>query len=303
VVELSIVVPVYGCADCLVHLHQRLKTVLETITPHYEIIFVDDRSLDGSWNVIAELASQDSKVKSYRLSRNFGQHLAITAGFAQSSGQWIITMDCDLQDPPEKIPHLYEIAVREGYDIVFTRRKPEKISSLRRLASWLNFKLVGIFFTKEQDSSLTLLSRKVVDAYLQVQDQDRTHFHFILRWLGFNSAVVEYSRANRYSGLSSYNLRRLFKIAVNNLLQTTVFLKWIVYLGLLVSSSGFFYAIYLVYQYFYRSIYPGWTSLSVLILVIGGFILTSIGVASLYIGKIFEQESKFSQIWTSVPNK
>ena len=105
-IEVSVVVPVYGCASCLESLHERLKAVLDASTTSYEMVFVDDRSPDGSWTRLQELAARDRALRAYRLSRNFGQHVAITAGLAQSRGRWVVVMDCDLQDPPEEIPRL-----------------------------------------------------------------------------------------------------------------------------------------------------------------------------------------------------
>src|SRR5438552_3965694 len=119
---ISVVIPVYQCAGCLTELHTRLKSSLSKMTSSYEIIYVDDCSKDQAWDVIAKLAKNDDTVKALKLSRNFGQHLAITAGLSQSGGEWVVVMDCDLQDPPELIANLYE-AAQEGYDIVFARRK------------------------------------------------------------------------------------------------------------------------------------------------------------------------------------
>src|SRR5439155_11960878 len=121
-VELSVVVTVYNCRDCLRVLHQRLRKTIEPLTGSYEVVFVDDRSGDGSWEVLLELAGADPRVRLLRLSRNFGQHMAITAGLAETSGRWIVVTDCDLEDPPEQIQMLYAKAQR-GYDFVLSRRR------------------------------------------------------------------------------------------------------------------------------------------------------------------------------------
>ena len=120
-VELTVVVPVYGCADCLAVLHERLVRTLETTVESFEVVFVDDRSPDGSWALLCDLAERDERVRAIRLSRNFGQHAAITAGLTESTGRWTVVMDCDLQDPPEEIPRLLDKAAA-GYDIVLSRR-------------------------------------------------------------------------------------------------------------------------------------------------------------------------------------
>lgn len=289
-VELSVVVPVYGCSDSLRALHERVTRAVREITDSYEIVLVDDCDNRGSWEVSAELAMQDHAVKAYRLSRNFGQHAAITAGLAHSSGNWAVVMDCDLQDPPEKIPLLYRKAI-EGFDVVLARRKEKRHSLFRRMASRLYFKVLNTF-NKTLDGefgSFSIISRKVIDAFLQFQDRER-HYLFILQWVGFRTVSIEYEHAARHSGSSSYDLRRLIAHAFDGIFfQTTILLRWIVYLGFVVSGIGFLLAAYYVYMYLVHAIAPGFTSLAVLILVIGGFIIMSTGITGLYIGKVFDQ--------------
>ena len=140
-VEISVVVPVYKCAECLRHLHERLDLALAQIPGEHEIIFVDDRSPDESWDILRRLADQDDSVRLVRLSRNFGQHAAITAGIEFARGRWIVVMDCDLQDPPEDIPRLYARA-REGVEIVYARRTGRRgpmVSPSRRRACTSGF--------------------------------------------------------------------------------------------------------------------------------------------------------------------
>ena len=290
-VELSVVVPVYGCRESLRPLHQRLTAALRAITPSYEIVLVDDCDRQGSWEAAAELARADRAVKAFRLSRNFGQHAAITAGLAQCTGRWAVVMDCDLQDPPEMIGELYRAAAA-GSDIVLARRKRKHHSLFRRLAARVYFRLLRVLAAARLDGefgSFSIISRKVIDAFLRFQDRDR-HYLFILNWLGFPTATIEYEHAARHSGESSYSLDALIRHALGGLFfQTTVLLRWIVYAGFWISCSGFALAAYYIYMYFARSVNPGFTSLAVLILVIGGFIIMSTGVTGLYIGKVFEQ--------------
>jgi polyisoprenyl-phosphate glycosyltransferase len=290
-IELSVVIPVYGCRSCLADLYTRLKAVLDQVAPEHEIILVDDRSPDGSWERLRDMAERDLSIKALRLSRNFGQHAAITAGLAESRGQWVVVMDCDLQDPPEEIPQLYKKAC-EGFDIVFARRKQKKHSLYRRLAARAFFRIINFFNETNihgEHGSFSILSRHVVEAFLKLQDRDR-HYLFILHWLGFNAIDVEYEHAARHSGESSYSMRSLLKHAFNGVFfQTTSLLRWIVYAGFWISLSGVALTLYFIFLYFAYAIYPGWTSLAVLILLIGGFIISSTGIAGLYIGKIFEQ--------------
>jgi dolichol-phosphate mannosyltransferase len=291
VTEISVVIPTYGCVDCLQALYRRLTRTLQGMTASYQIVFVDDCSPDHAWPVLEALCRGDARVSAYRLSRNFGQQAAITAGLAQSCGRWVVVMDCDLQDPPEEIPRLYA-AAQAGHDVVFARRKRKQHSFFRRLAARAFFRVVNFFNRSNvqgEYGAFSMLSRKVVNAFLSLQDRDR-HYLLILYWLGFRSTEIEYEHAGRHAGKSAYTLGSLIKHAFDGIFfQTTSLLRYIVYLGFSVSACGVLLALYFVYLYFAHSIYPGWTSLAVLILVIGGFIILSSGVAGLYVGKIFEQ--------------
>ena len=290
-VELSVVIPVYRCAECLGALHERLVRALEPAVRSFEIVFVDDRSPDGSWAILAELAERDRRVRAIRLSRNFGQHAAITAGLAESRGDWTVVMDCDLQDPPEEIPRLLEKA-SEGYEIVLSKRVRRKQSWLRRLAGRAYFRVRNFFMRMDMGteySTLSLLSRKVVNAFLDVRDRDRQYM-LIVYWLGFNRAEIEIRHAERLAGKSAYTMRQLIQVAIEGFFfETTILLRWIVYLGFGLALVGAILAAWFVIAYFLYDPYPGWTSVAVLLLIVGGFIITSLGVTGLYIGKIFGQ--------------
>lgn len=289
--RISVVVPVYGCVGCLDILCDRLKQCLASLTSRFEIILVDDRSPDNAWPVIAELQLQHPEVRGIRLSRNFGQHIAITAGLAAVQGDYAVVMDCDLQDPPEIIPKIFA-KLNEGYDLVLARRAKRTHSGFRLLAARAYFGLISRFTEENIDGSygtFSMLSRKVIDAFLQFGERER-HYLFILRWLGFRIGRIDYEHQQRTIGHSAYSLTRLIRHAVDGILfQATVLLRWIVGMGLLFAAFGAGLAIFYIYQYFMHSSYPGWTSLVVLILICTGTILTSLGVIGLYVGKIFDQ--------------
>lgn len=291
VVELSVVVPVYGCRGCLHALHERLRASLESAVGTFEIILVDDRSPDGAWEVIQELARRDPHVRGFRLSRNFGQSAAITAGFAQSRGRWTVVMDCDLQEPPEEIPRLYATA-REGYDIVHTKRRDRRGSPLRGLAGRLYWRASRFFLRLDvgtEHGTLSIASRKAVDAFLSLGDVHREYL-LALSWLGFRQTTIEVERTERHEGRSSYTLPALVKLAVDGLFfQTTVLLRWIVVAGFLIALSGALLAAYYLFSYLISDPLPGFTSIAVLLLLLSGFVLISLGVIGLYVGKVFEQ--------------
>ncbi|MGZ4314401.1 MAG: glycosyltransferase family 2 protein [Gaiellaceae bacterium] len=289
--DLSVVLPVYRCADCLRPLHGRLTETLRGLGLAYELIFVDDRSPDGAWQVIREIALADPGVRALRLSRNFGQQAAITAGIAASSGTWTVVMDCDLQDPPEMIADLYA-KTQEGFDIVLGRRKAKKHSFSRLLAARLYFKFMRLFLgvhISGEYGSFSIIAAKVREAFLRVPDRDR-HYLPILLWLGFNRTSVDYEHGERHAGRSSYSLRALVSLAVEGVFfQTATLLRWIVYLGFCLALAGALLAVALIVLAIVVNPPPGWTSLAVLQLLVGGFIIVSTGVTGLYIGKIFQQ--------------
>jgi dolichol-phosphate mannosyltransferase len=288
---LSVVVPVYGCRPCLRALHERLTAALAELGQAYEIVLVDDRAEDGSWPEIERLVELDRAVRGIRLSRNFGQHAAITAGLHHARGAWAVVMDCDLQDPPEVIPRLWAKA-QEGHDIVFGRRSRKPTGFLRGLLGRLYFRGIRVFAETPVDGqygSFSLVSRKVLDAFLRFKDQDR-HYMMILTWLRFDTAWVDYEPAPRYRGASSYSLPKLIEHALDGVFfQTTVLLRWIVYMGFGLALLGALLALRVVYAKVVGTVFPGWTSLVAGGLFVGGFIILSTGITGLYIGKVFDQ--------------
>jgi glycosyltransferase involved in cell wall biosynthesis len=288
--ELTAVVPVYGCRDCLEVLHARLTASLQEITADYEIVFIDDRSPDRAWDVLRNLAERDPNTVAVRLSRNFGQHAAITAGLEAARGDWVVVLDCDLQDPPEEIRRLYAKAL-EGYDVVYAQRRRSGTSEFRRLGSRLYFRVMNIFAgaSFEDAGSFSIVSRQVVDEFLRFKDRHR-HYLLMLHWLGFDTASIEYEQPARHAGKSSYGVRGLIAHALDGMFfQTTVLLRWVVLLGFGLSALGLIFALYVIVAKFTGSLLPGFASLAIFTLIIGGFIIVSTGITGLYIGRVFEQ--------------
>jgi dolichol-phosphate mannosyltransferase len=286
--QLSVVVPVYGCRGCLPALYERLTAAVEGIVDDYELLFVDDGTRDGSWDVLAGLAAADPAVRALRLSRNFGQDAAITAGLSRCRGRHAVVLDCDLQEPPEAIPQLYARAC-EGHDVVRTARKARRHSRARRLASRAYRRLLLEHDREVEYSNMSLLSRKAIDAYLTLRDSDR-EFTLALDWLGFSQACVPIDYAERQDGRSSYTLRRLARVALSGMVfRTTVMLRVVVLSGFVIAALGVGLAAYNVYERFAGNQPEGYTSLVVLLLLFGGFIILCVGVVGLYVGRIFEQ--------------
>jgi polyisoprenyl-phosphate glycosyltransferase len=291
VVEICVVSPVYGCAECLRALHERLTAVLSELTDSYEIVLVDDRSPDGAWEVLQEIAQDDLHVHALQLSRNFGQHPAITAGLAASNARWTIVMDCDLQDPPEHIPRLLAKA-REGYEVVLARRHRRLGSAARRsgaLAYYRLYNLISGAGMYANYSNFSILSRRAVEAFLTLRDKDRQYV-LIVQWIGFERAEIEVPVAERPAGKSAYRLRTLVRVAADGIFfSTTRLLRWIVYAGFIVACIGLALAVYTGLKYAFGGHVSPFSGISVLVLVMSGFIICSTGVTGLYVGKIFDQ--------------
>lgn len=291
---LSIVSPVYKAEGIVDELVKRIVAEVDKITPDYEIVLVEDGSPDKSWQKIEENCKKNPKVKGIKLSRNFGQHFAITAGIDKAAGKYIVVMDCDLQDDPAYIPQLYNKAL-EGYDIVYTRKSKRNHKWWKNItASFFNSIFNYLVENKSRESNnqvgaYSLISRKVADAFKSYNDY-RRHYLMVLRWLGFNSAYIEIEHKERYNGKSSYNLSKLLLHAIDGITsQSDKLLRLNIAVGLLLSLLSFAGIIVIVFLYFKHGFLSGWASTSVLLLFSTGVILTSIGIAGLYIGKTFEQ--------------
>jgi glycosyltransferase involved in cell wall biosynthesis len=289
---LSIVSPVYRSAPIVAPLVERIVAAVTPVTANFEIVLVDDCSPDDSWAQIVAAAQREPRLRGLRLSRNFGQHPAITAGLAHARGDYVVVMDCDLQDDPAYIPALLAKA-REGYDLVLTRKENRAHSwdrnvAARAFTTVFNI-LSGQVHSDPHLGGFSLLSRKVVDAFLRIHDVHR-HYLLILGWMGFKTAVVPVVHQPRHAGKSTYAFGRLVKHAVEGLTsQSTLLLKIAVGLGFAYVCLALAGTIYLCIRYFTQGFLAGWASTIVLLLASTGLILMSIGVLGIYIGQIFEQ--------------
>jgi len=287
-----VVTPVYGCDGCLKELYDRIKQTLEVISPSFEIVMVNDGSSDQSWQVIQTLVRQDARVKGIALSRNFGQHAAITAGLDYSTGDWVVVMDCDLQDQPEEIRSLYD-KVQEGYDIVFARRAKRKDTMVKRMQSKLFYKIYDYFTESNTDASIanfSICSRAVVDQFCLLREKSRS-YPLLLKWLGFKWTVMDVKHAVRREGGSSYNWSKLINLAIDSIVsQSNKPLRLSIIFGFIIAFFSMIYGLVLIYKYFflYQPV-AGWTSVVVSLYFFGGLTFVNLGVMGLYIGKIFDE--------------
>lgn len=290
--HLSIVSPVYRAVDCLPELYRRLVAAAGHITLDFELVLVDDRSPDGSWQTLEHIASSDQRVKAIRLSRNCGQHYAITAGLDHADGDWIVVMDCDLQDPPEEIKTLYHMA-RQGYDIVFARRCDRSDSLTKVIQGAVFYAFLSWLTGEPYDrtvANFSISSRKVVQAFREYRERDRS-FPMVMRRVGFSRTTVDVAHAPRFAGTTSYSFRKLLSFALQNVVAaSTRPLVMSVQLGLMIATTSLAFSAYVLIQFLrHRIEVPGWTTLTLLVSFLFGLLFVQLGVIGLYLGRTFEQ--------------
>jgi glycosyltransferase involved in cell wall biosynthesis len=291
-IHISVVIPVYKSEKTIDELYVRLNSTLLKLTNKFELIFVDDYSPDSSKKIIQDISNQDGKVRGIFLSRNFGQHNAITAGLDHARGDWIVVMDCDLQDAPEEIVNLYATA-QQGYDVVVGKRAIRRDSFFKKLGSKLfyaAFKYLADSNVNDRIGNFGIYSKKVISEIKQLREHNRS-FGLLAIWVGFKRKEIDINHGIRKHGKSSYTLRRMIKLAVDSIVaHSNKLLVISINLGFLIALSSFTLGMWYVLRYFISGTsFPGWTSLLVSIFFATGLIITTIGIVGLYIGKIFDE--------------
>lgn len=293
--HLSVVIPVYKAENCLDELYVRLKAAIEPISPDFEIILVEDCGGDRSWELITALAKRDPRVKGIQFSRNFGQHYGITAGLDHAMGDWVVVMDCDLQDRPEEIPRLYARA-QEGFEIVLARRGKREDPLGKRIMSRAFYKLFSYLADMEYDGQVgnfRIVSKKVVENFRSMREQLR-FFGGLVNWMGFPSASIDVQHAERFEGGSTYTFAKLWKLASETIIAySDKPLRLSIRFGFLISMLSFFYGMYIIYHALrYGSPITGWSSLIVSLYFLGGIVISILGVIGIYLGKAFDEAKR-----------
>ena len=289
--RLSVVIPVYGCRKALPELHRRITDSVRVLTDDYEIILVNDCCPQNSWEIIEQICLSDHHVKGIELSRNFGQMKAILAGLDVASGDWVVVMDCDLQDRPEEIPNLYEKAM-EGFDLVFARRKNRKDNPLKVLLANAFYKLYEYATDGSYDGAVcnfSIVRKDVIDNYCKMREYHRGYVMY-LKWLGYRQAVIDVEHDQRFEGKSSYSFKKRMDMAWELLTsQSDKILKLFTKAGFLMSVISFLIIVGLIVYKFSANVSIGWTSVVAAIFLTGGMIIMVIGVVGMYVGNIFMQ--------------
>lgn len=290
-VLLSIVSPVYHAENIINTLVQRIIDEVSKFTENFEIILVEDGGRDNSWAIIEENCSKDKRIKGIKLSRNFGQHYAITAGLDFTKGDWVVVMDCDLQDRPEEIVKLYTQAL-QGFDFVLAARNNRQDGLLKKIFSILFYKFLSYLSGAEFDyrvANFGIFSRKVINAVNQFREPIR-YFPGLIQIVGFKSVTINTTHGSREDGRSSYNFKKSIRLALDVVLAfSDKPLRIIIKLGLFVSFLSFLFAIFSLWQWYNGLIIVrGYTSLIVSIWFLSGVIISILGLLGLYLGKTFE---------------
>lgn len=289
--KISVVVPVYRGENTITELSNRVMKTGSDLGLDCEVILVNDASPDNSWDVIKSLNRENEKVVGINFSRNFGQHYAISAGLDHVSGDWVVVMDCDLQDVPEEIPKLYHKA-QEGYDVVLAKRAKRKDSFFKRFFSRMFYRVLSYLSGAKYDAQVAnfgIYRRSVIDTINELPEKNR-FFPSMIKWVGFKHTSIEVNHSERAEGKSSYNFRKLLDLSLDIILSySDKPLRLTIKLGLLITFTALIFSGIMIYKWYAGEIEVlGYTSLILSIWLLSGIIIFVLGVVGLYIGKIFE---------------
>ena len=293
--HLSVVIPVYRAADCLPELQQRLIAALEQITEDFECLLVEDCGGDDSWRIICDIARDDPRFKGIQFSRNFGQHHGITAGLDHCDGEWVVVMDCDLQDAPEEIPRLYAKA-QEGFDVVLAQRTHRKDPAEKAISSRLFYGLFNYLTDMQYDprvGNFRIMSAKVVENCRRMREGLR-FLPGMVEWMGFPAAKIEVEHGQRFAGESTYTFRKLLRLGTDTIIAySDKPLRLSIRVGFGIAGLSFVIGlVLLIYAMLFDVPILGWSSLIVSIFFLGGIIIANLGIIGIYLGKTFDETKK-----------
>lgn len=290
---LSVVVPAFNEAEGLARFHERLSAVLQDVPLQAEIVYVNDGSNDATLEILRNVAVTDGRVAIVNLSRNFGKEIALTAGLDHASGDAVVVIDADLQDPPELIPELIR-RWREGYDVVYAKRTARDGESwLKKLTAFAFYRViqrVSRVRIPQDTGDFRLLSRRAIVALGKLREQHR-FMKGLFSWIGYPQVAVPYRREQRYAGKTEWSYWRLWNFALEGITSfTTAPLRLATYLGLVTALAAFAYAAIVIYKtLMFGDPVRGYPSLMVVVLFLGGVQLISIGILGEYIGRMFDE--------------
>lgn len=288
----SVVIPIYNEHETIPRLFERLRAVIDGFDGPTEVILVDDGSVDGSWPLLAELHDRDPRFKALSFSRNFGHQVAVTAGLDHARGAAVMVLDGDLQDPPEVLPDLIR-RWREGYDVVYAVRTKRKENFLKRAAYALFYRILKRLSDLDiplDSGDFCLIDRKVLTAMKMLPERNR-FVRGIRTWVGYRQTGCTYERDRRFAGDSKYSFTKLLGLAYDGIFSvSTLPLRVAVYLGFALSLAAIAGAVWVVYEKIFRGIaLVGWPSTMTVMTLLGGFILSTLGVIGEYVSRIYQE--------------
>jgi len=289
-VELSIIIPIYNEEANIRPLYDRLSRVAKEITGSYEFVFVNDGSRDLSMQMIRALSEKDSAVRFINFSRNFGHQIAVTAGLDACKGQQVVIIDADLQDPPELIREMRE-KMKEGFEVVYARRRKRVGESfMKRYTAKVFYRILAKLTSVEiplDTGDFRIMDRRIVDVLKKMPEQEK-FLRGQISWAGFRQTYIEYDRDHRNAGETGYTYRKMIRFALDGITGfSNIPLKFATLTGFFVSGITFLISLYALYSRFVAKDYvPGWTSLILAVLFIGGVQLISIGIIGEYVSRL-----------------
>lgn len=295
--KLSIIIPIYNEEEIIPELHRRLLNALNKDFPKwkYEVILIDDGSKDDSFKLLKKIHIKNKNFKVIQFSRNFGHHLALSAGLDLATGDYIVFMDGDLQDRPEEIRNLYK-KLREGYDVVYAERVNKKFGKLKKINSWIFNRLIRFLVNEDiviNSTIFRIITKDVGDEVKKLRETNR-YIIGIIGWVGFKTASQNVKHDARFAGKTKYNLTKQIDLALNAVFSFTNYpIRLIIKIGLLVVLISIFLIIFaLARKLIFGTAFIGWTSILITILAIGGFQIISLGIIGEYIGRIYMETKK-----------
>jgi dolichol-phosphate mannosyltransferase len=289
----SVVIPVYNEELVVYETYNRLKAVMDSLNRPYELVFVNDGSMDNTAAILKSICESDQNARMVDFSRNFGHQLAITAGMDYAVGDAIVIIDADLQDPPEVIPQMLE-KWSEGYDVVYGKRLKRQGETLfKKWTAKLFYRFLKSMTTEElplDAGDFRLIDRKVCDALKSVNERSR-YIRGIISWLGFRQTYVEYVRDKRFAGETKYPLKKMIHFALDAITSFSYKpLKLASYFGSFLSALSFLYLLVVIYQrLFTNTTITGWASTLAVSLFFNGIVLIILGIIGEYIGRIYDE--------------
>jgi glycosyltransferase involved in cell wall biosynthesis len=292
-IQYSVVIPAFNEEPVIAETYKRLKKVMDEIGEPYELIFINDGSSDQTGEILDEIHRNDPNLKAIHFARNFGHEAATTAGLDYASGQGIVIIDADLQDPPELIPNMID-KWKQGFEVVYGKRKQRKgESAFKKTTSAFFYRFLQRMTEINMPADVgdfRLIDRKVADALKNIREKNR-YMRGIISWVGFRQTAIEFVREERWAGETKYNVKKLLHLAWDAI---TAFsykpLKIATYLGFTLSGISFIYLLIVIFEkVFTQKTVPGWASLMAISLFFNGVVLIMLGLLGEYIGRIYEE--------------